>query len=126
MDNKNNNGLILIIEDEIDLLKITEFRLSKSGYRTISATDGKKGLELASQYRPNLILLDLNIPKIDGFEVCKRLKSNADLKKIPIIIITASYLNVVEKKSSLKAECILLKPYELKDLLSNVKKYISS
>ena len=117
---------LLIIDDSVEIHKLMKFWLKKDNFEIISAFDGQSGFKQAVKVVPDVILIDVIMPDTDGFEVCKRLKSNADLKKIPIIIITASYLNVVEKKSSLKAECILLKPYELKDLLSNVKKYISS
>ncbi len=81
--------LILIVEDNPASLEIMQVRLEASGYRVITATDGVAGLEAAQSSLPDLILLDLMMPKMDGLEVCRRIKSNERLPFMPIIMVTA-------------------------------------
>ena len=116
---------ILVVDDEPDLLKVASFRLRKLGYEIIEATDGAKAMELIQEHRPHLILLDLRLPIMDGWEVCRRVKADDQLKNIPIIILTASAgaLNS-EITKELKAEDLLVKPFEPDVLLEKIKKYI--
>ena len=81
--------LILIVEDNPASLEIMQVRLEASGYRVITATDGEAGLSLAESSLPDLILLDVMMPKMDGLEVCRRLKNNDSLPFMPIIMVTA-------------------------------------
>ena len=81
--------LILIVEDNPASLEIMQVRLETSGYRVITATDGEAGLSMAETSLPDLILLDLMMPKMDGLEVCRRLKNNTELPFMPIIMVTA-------------------------------------
>ncbi|HEY7448646.1 MAG TPA: response regulator, partial [Vicinamibacterales bacterium] len=76
---------ILIIEDERDILQLVKLYLEKEGYRTITATTGNEGLDSAKQHKPDLIVLDLMLPEIDGLEVCKRLRSAPETAMLPII-----------------------------------------
>ena len=78
---------ILIVEDETNIVDILSFRLEREGYNTIEAYDGQTGLQLAQEQNPDLILLDLMLPRMDGFEVCRRLR--AEGSSIPIIMLTA-------------------------------------
>jgi CheY-like chemotaxis protein len=116
---------ILVIEDEEDILKVVGFRLKKAGYRVISAGDGEEGLNLAVKEKPDLILLDFRLPKISGDEVCARIKSDSDLKHIPIIITTATHpAQAAEKFESLGAQDYILKPFDPQVLMSIIKKWI--
>ena len=81
--------LILVVDDNLAGLEILQARLEANGYRVITATDGEAGLKMAKNRRPDLILLDIMMPKMDGIEVCRRIKSDAALPFIPIIMITA-------------------------------------
>ena len=116
---------ILVVDDEPDLLKVVTFRLRKLGYDIIEATDGQKAMDLIREHRPHLILLDLRLPIMDGWEVCRRVKADDQLKYIPIILLTASAgaLNS-EMTKELKAEDFLVKPFEPEKLLEIVKKFI--
>ncbi|MDD1777293.1 MAG: response regulator [Candidatus Helarchaeota archaeon] len=114
---------ILVVDDEPDLLKVVTFRLKKIGYDIIEATDGQKAIALIQEHRPDLILLDLRLPVIDGWEVCRRVKSDDQLKHIPIVLLTASAHNL-EMTKELKAEDFLVKPFEPEELLAIIKKYI--
>lgn len=114
---------IMIVEDEQDILKMTVFRVKKAGYDVITAPDGAKALELAASEKPDMIFLDLGIPIYDGYEVCRRLKTDDELKKIPVVILTASSDSVEGKTQEIGADAYLLKPYELEDLLSTIARF---
>ena len=116
---------ILVVDDEPDLLKAVTFRLRKLGYDIIEAMDGGQAMDLVQEHRPHLILLDLRLPIIDGWEVCRRVKADDQLKNIPIIFLTASAdaLNS-EMTKQLKGEDFLVKPFEPEELLAIVKKLI--
>src|SRR3990167_8477500 len=77
---------VLIIDDEPELLKLLDYNLTKSGYLAISAKDGPGGLEMARKHAPDLVILDVMMPGMDGWEVCKKLRANSS---IPIIMLTA-------------------------------------
>ena len=81
---------ILIVDDEPDILKIVTYRLGKAGYEIIAAADGQKGLDLIKEQKPDLVLLDLRLPVLDGDEVCKQVKADDKLKDIPVILLTAT------------------------------------
>jgi DNA-binding response OmpR family regulator len=85
----NDPALILIVDDNEANRDILATRLDASGYRTIQAEDGEVALAAAREHRPDLILLDVMMPKIDGIEVCRRLKADASLPFMPIILVTA-------------------------------------
>src|SRR4030042_1552034 len=80
---------ILIVEDEKDIVKMLDYNLKKEGFRAISAYDGEDALDLAAREHPDLIVLDLMLPGIDGLEVCKALKKENKTSNIPIIMLTA-------------------------------------
>lgn len=116
---------ILVVDDEPDLLKVMTFRLKKLGFGIIEATDGQKAIDLIREHRPDLILLDLRLPIIDGWEVCRRIKADEQLEHIPIIFLTASASAVnLKKAKELKAEDFIVKPFEPEELLEKVKKLI--
>jgi DNA-binding response OmpR family regulator len=80
---------IAIIEDEPNIVELVKYNLDREGYRTVSAGNGRKGLELVRQELPDLVILDLMMPELDGISVCKQLRADAQTKSIPIIILTA-------------------------------------
>jgi len=80
---------ILIIEDDRDIVEMLKYNLKDQGYETISALDGNEGLKLAKKEQPDLIILDIMLPFIDGFEVCRTLKKDQMTANIPIIILSA-------------------------------------
>lgn len=113
---------ILYIEDEPDQIKVVQERLEASGYGVISAKDGEEGIEKAKEEKPDLILLDIFLPKVRGFEVCKRLKQIPETRNIPIIVITASGVEYIEAQSKAAGatECVK-KPYEAKALIEKIE-----
>lgn len=115
---------ILFVEDESSLQRTFGDILKQSGYEMISALDGETGLRLAQNEMPDLILLDLILPKIDGFEVLKRLKENPKTKKIPVIILTnLEGMEDVDKALELGATTFLVKTqYTLEEVIEKIEK----
>jgi len=119
---------ILFIEDESALQKTFGDILGKEGYDKISALDGEIGLKLARSKKPDLILLDLVLPKVHGFEVLKELKSDSGTKDIPIIVLTnLEAIEDVNKAIELGAKTYLVKTqYNLEEVVEKVKKAIEN
>ena len=117
---------ILIIEDEKDILALAIVRLKHSGYEVISAEDAEQALGILQNNIPDLILLDLFLPKMQGDELCKKIKSDNKLKKIPIIIFTAGAASTdfLNKLNAMGADDFIFKPYESQELLNKIKKFI--
>jgi len=115
---------ILFIEDESTLQKTFGDILTQDKYRMISALDGKIGLRLAKSEKPDLILLDLVLPNMHGFEVLKRLKQDPETKEIPVIILTnLEKMEDVEEAIELGAKTYLVKTqYRIEEVMEKVKK----
>ena len=115
---------ILFIEDEAVLQKTFEKTLRPEGYEMISALDGESGFNLAKSQKPDLILLDLILPKLNGFEVLKRLKEDPETKKIPVIILTnLERMADIDKALELGATTYLVKvDYSLEEVIDKIKK----
>lgn len=116
--------LVLAIEDSVDMLDFLKKILNQQGYRFIGAIDGLEGLELARKRRPDLILMDLSLPHLDGLEATRRLKADPELKHIPVIAVTA-HARPADAVLARQAGCddYIAKPYSLRDLLSLVRRY---
>lgn len=113
---------ILIVDDEKDIVTMVDYNLTKEGFRTLSAYDGEKGLQLARSECPNLIILDLMLPEIDGLEVCKILKSEPKTSSTPIIVLTAKS-SETDKIVGLElgADDYVTKPFSPRELIARVK-----
>ncbi|MFH1791091.1 MAG: response regulator [Candidatus Omnitrophota bacterium] len=116
---------ILVVDDEADLVETLTFRLEANGYEVIPAYDGKEALDKARREKPDLILLDLMLPHIDGYKVCGMLKSDDKYKSIPIILFTARAQDQ-DKKLGLEAGAngYITKPFEAKELLAKIKELL--
>lgn len=113
---------ILVIDDEKDLIKLVDHNLSKEGFLVVSAKNGADGIEIAKKHKPNLILLDIMMPKMDGWEVCKLLKSNAELAQIPVIMLTARAAETDKIVGlELGADDYITKPFSPRELVARVK-----
>lgn len=113
---------ILIIEDEKDIVETIEYNLKKEDFKVSKAYDGKKGLKLAQEKRPALIILDLMLPTIDGLEVCKTLKADIRTKEIPIVMLTAKGSEVDRVLGlELGADDYITKPFSMRELIARVK-----
>ena len=118
--------VILIVDDEPSNLKLTCALLQASGYKTIEATDGKQGVELAKARKPDLILMDIQMPDMDGLEATRILKADATTKNIPIVALTA-YAMKGDKERVLEAGCdgYITQPIDIQELLKRVAEYLS-
>jgi two-component system alkaline phosphatase synthesis response regulator PhoP len=117
---------ILIIDDEENIVLLAETNLEMCGYRVITAQDGKQGLEMAQKEKPDLIILDIRLPEIDGWEVCRRLKNSTDTRNIPIVFLTAhAQENDINKGLSLGAEEFITKPFIPEDMAQRIKKILA-
>jgi len=118
--------LILIVEDEPKNITLLRDLLQVSGYSTIEATDGKQGVELAKAKKPDLILMDIQMPVMDGLEATRILKADATTGNIPVLALT-SYAMKGDEERILKAGCdgYLAKPFNIRELLKTVAEYLS-
>ena len=112
---------VLFIEDEVDHIAMLKTRMEAAGYQFLSATDGEEGYRIACEQLPDIILMDIIMPKMNGYEACYSLKNNDKTKDIPIIIVTASGAKKLEQKCiALGANEIVHKPYDSSYLLERV------
>ena len=113
---------ILIVEDEKDIVKMLEYNLKKEGFETLSVRDGEDALDVAERKRPDLIILDLMLPGLDGLEVCKTLKKEAKTASIPIIMLTAK-AQEADKVVGLElgADDYMTKPFSPRELIARIK-----
>lgn len=116
---------ILIIEDNEQNLYLATFLLEKNGHEIVAARDGPEGIELASQAQPALILLDIQLPGMDGFAVLEELRKNPDLNRIPIVAVT-SHAMVGDRERILQAGCVgyIEKPIDPDTFVSEVAEYL--
>lgn len=116
---------ILIVEDERQLVEMVKMRLEASGYEVIAAYDGQEGLDLARRQRPDLIILDLMLPKMDGYKVCGLLKKDSRYVKIPILMFTArAQEEDVKLGKEMGADAYITKPFEPQVLLSKIQELV--
>jgi len=118
---------LLVVDDERGFVDIVSERLSVKGFDILSAFDGKEGFEKARSERPDLIILDILMPKMNGYELCKNLKLDEDLKDIPIIMLTVRFEpNDIVFGKTVGADAYLSKPLELELLLHTVNMLLNS
>lgn len=116
------NNTILVIEDELNIQELIKYNLEKSGYRVILADNGISGLNEALENVPDLILLDIMLPGLDGLEVCKRLRMDKRTKKTPIFMLTAKS-EELDKVLGLElgADDYITKPFSIKELIARIR-----
>ena len=129
-NDRNVAGLqrrILIVEDNSDMRDFLRRVLARHGYAHLEAADGSEGMEIAQQDHPDLILMDMSLPELDGFEATRRLKANKETQHVPIIAVTA-HARPSDEKRALEAGCdaYLSKPYSLREFLDIVQKFLPS
>ena len=116
---------ILIVDDEEDVLELVRYNLEKNGYKTESACTGEEALTKANSRLPDLLILDLMLPGIDGLEVCRRLKNNTKTQNIPVIMLTARGEEAdIVTGLELGAEDYITKPFSPKVLVARVRRII--
>jgi two-component system alkaline phosphatase synthesis response regulator PhoP len=122
---KTDTTKILIVDDEPDCISIIQCRLEWCHYKVITATNGKEGLEKASQEKPDLILLDTNMPEMNGHEMLARLRKDNALKNVPVIMVTALCdAKDIDKASSFGISDYVTKPVDFAKLTEKVSKIL--
>ena len=108
---------ILIVEDELDILESIKLRFKSWGFEVITAVDGLEGLEKARSEAPDLVILDVGLPKMDGFQVCRLLKFDERYKRISIVMLTAKTQDVDRRAGQeTGADAYVTKPFDAEDL----------
>lgn len=117
---------ILVVDDEKELIKLLAFHMSIAGYDVLSAKDGLEALEICKDKKPDLIILDIMLPRIDGWEVCRRIKNDPETGSIPIIILSAlSEVNDKLKGFDLGGDDYVTKPFSPRELVVRVKRVLA-
>lgn len=116
---------ILVVDDEDELVKAVQVRLEYVGYEVLTASDGQTGLELAKKEKPDLIVLDLMLPKMDGYKVCALLKADTRYKKIPVILFSARVQDKdVQMGKEVGADAYITKPFDHQVLTAKIKELL--
>ena len=118
--------LILVVEDQEDNRRIMRDLLSSAGYEIIEAVTGEEGVAAAENHRPDLILMDIQLPGLDGYEATRQIKANPELEHIPIIVVTSYALSGDDVKA-FEAGCnaYVSKPFSPRELLAKIREYLS-
>jgi two-component system cell cycle response regulator DivK len=116
---------ILVVEDTEDNRQIIRDLLTSAGYEMIEAVNGEEGVAMAAQHRPDLILMDIQLPVLDGYEATRRIKAQPELKHIPVIAVTSYALSGDEAKTR-EAGCdgYVAKPFSPRQLLAKVREFL--
>lgn len=116
---------VLIVDDEIDVVEVVTVLLEHEGYEIMKAYDGKQALSVVDKEIPDLIILDIMMPEIDGVEVCRRLRQREDLKEVPIVMFSAK-LSAIDKKESFDAgaDGFISKPFNARGFIAGIKTYL--
>ena len=118
---------ILIVDDEPNLVLALEHLMKKEGYEIRAAADGEEAVEAAAEFRPDLILLDIMMPKMDGYEVCQRIRANAALQDVAIVMLTAKGREVEREKGlALGADHYITKPFSTREVVRKVKEILAA
>jgi two-component system alkaline phosphatase synthesis response regulator PhoP len=121
-----NKATILVVDDDPDMVSAIRMSLESASYKVMDAGDGKEGIEKAKKEKPDLIVMDLMMPQMDGFEACKRLKADPEVKNIPILVLTAIGQQFSDTKYAkdmglkLESEDFITKPVDTDVLLERV------
>jgi DNA-binding response OmpR family regulator len=117
---------VLIVDDEPDILEFLHYNLSRNGFDTVQASNGREAIRLADQEVPDLILLDIMMPKMDGYEVCQKIRSDALLKDVSIVMLTAKGREVEREKGlALGADHYITKPFSTRQVVMKVKEILA-
>lgn len=117
---------ILVVDDEKELTSLVSLHMKMAGYEVLTAANGEKALAAAQEEKPDLIILDLMLPKIDGWEVCRRLRQDPEIKNVPVIMLTAR-AEIEDKLKGFEAgaDDYVTKPFSPRELVSRVKRVLA-
>ena len=116
-----SKGKILVVDDEIYIVHILDFSLGMEGYEVVTALDGEQALHKVKSDKPDLVVLDIMMPKLDGYETCKILKTDPETKNIPVILLSAKGRNVDQKMGfQVGADDYITKPFSPRKLVERI------
>jgi len=116
---------ILIVDDEITFIKTAQVRLEASGYEVIAASHGLEGLEKIENEKPDLIILDVLMPMMDGYTMLREIRKNDEIKNIPVIMCSGKViLKIAENNSKSKADAYIAKPFDSSVFISKIKELL--
>ena len=117
---------ILIVDDEPNIVLALELLMKKEGYEVHSVDDGEKAFHAVHDLRPDLVLLDIMMPKMDGYEVCQRIRSDASLMNVRIVMLTAKGREVEKEKGlALGVDSYITKPFSTREVVAKVKELLT-
>jgi DNA-binding response OmpR family regulator len=120
--NENGQALVLVADDDPDILSLVGFRLERAGYDVLPARDGEEALALALERHPDLAVLDVMMPKLDGYEVTRRLRDNAATSRMPVILLTARVQESdITRGFEAGADDYIKKPFSPQELRARVQ-----
>ena len=123
---ERNGKKIVHIEDEADMIDLVKLILERKGYQVIGATGGQEGLDAVREHRPDLVLLDLMMPDIEGWDVYQQMRAHADTRQIPVIVVTAKAQNI-DKVLGLhiaKVDDYISKPFSPQELVEAIERVL--
>jgi two-component system alkaline phosphatase synthesis response regulator PhoP len=119
-------GKILVVDDEINITQILEFSIGAEGYEVITAMNGEEAVDKARRELPDLIILDIMMPRIDGYEACRILKANPLTKNIPVVLLTAKGRDIDKRLGyEVGATDYIVKPFSPSKLIDRIHKLLS-
>ena len=119
---KKSKKIVVVVEDEPDIVNVLKIRLESEGFDVLTAPDGKEGLRAIKEFSPDIVVLDLVMPEIGGLELCRIVKSDERLQKIPVIVLTArTEKKDMEESLNSGASAYFSKPYEWSELYAGIR-----
>jgi two-component system cell cycle response regulator DivK len=116
---------ILVVEDQEDNRRIVRDLLTSAGFDLVEAVTGEEGIRMAETHRPDLILMDIQMPVLDGYEATRQIKANAELRNIPIIVVTSYALSGDDVKAQAAgADGYVAKPFSPRELLAKIQQFL--
>ena len=119
-------GKILVVDDEVNITQILEFSIGSEGYDVVSASNGEEAIEKARREQPDLIILDVMMPRIDGYEACRILKANPLTKNIPVMLLTAKGRDIDKRLGyEVGATDYIVKPFSPNKLIDRIHELLA-
>ena len=118
-------GKIMIVDDEVHLARILQFTLQHAGYEVVTAFDGREAIETFEKERPDLVILDLMLPVIDGYKVCNLIKRDGPQAGVPVIILSARDFEKQKLDEDVRADLLMEKPFNTENLLEAISRLLS-
>lgn len=116
---------ILVVDDEPDIRKYLSLRLKSRNFEVVTARDGVDALEVAAKERPDLVLLDIKMPRLSGYEVLRHLREDPDLTHVPVIFVTAhADPKLQEQPQDVQADDFILKPFDMEDMMEKIRRLL--